>query len=304
MIKISLNKYFKFNLELCMRSGQVFGWTSVDKRWYGFLNNVPVRIYQEDDKLIVYSNKEIEEDIINFFSLNEDIEVINEKIMVNDFLKKAIQLYSGVRILQQNPIDTIVEFICAQNKNIPAIEKIIEKLSLKYGERAEIDKITFFGPPNIEKIADSSLKELLENGLGYRAKYLLWTAKKILEDKMYMDRIRKMDYIEALHAMTSGNMKLYGVGLKVADCILLYGFHKLEAFPIDVWVLRAYPLALKEFIDENLYGEKYFGRPKLDKKKYLFMGNVARKIFGKYAGYAQLYIYMVSRNLFKCSKKI
>ncbi|MEM3386004.1 MAG: DNA glycosylase, partial [Nitrososphaeria archaeon] len=99
-----MSKYFEFNLELCMRSGQIFGWTKVDKRWYGFLNNIPVRVFQEKDKLIIYSNKKISEDeIIHFFSLDEDIEEINGKIGVNDFMNKAINSYSGLRILRQNP---------------------------------------------------------------------------------------------------------------------------------------------------------------------------------------------------------
>ncbi|MCX8189510.1 MAG: hypothetical protein N3F64_07335 [Nitrososphaeria archaeon] len=305
LITINLNKYYIFNLEYCMSSGQVFGWTKVDKRWYGFLNSVPIRISQEENKLIINSNKEmLEEDIIHFFSLNDDMEEINGKIEVNDVMKKIIKLYSGIRILRQNPIDTIIEFICTQNKNIPAIKKIITKLSEKYGEEAKIGKIKFFSLPNIEKLADSSLKELLETGLGYRAKYLLCAAKKILEDKTYIDRIRNMNYSDALHAMTSGDMKLNGVGLKVADCILLYGFHKLEAFPIDVWVLRAYPIVLKEFIDKNVHDEICFRKLKLDRRKYLFMGNIARKVFGEYAGYAQLYIYMASRSLFGYSKKV
>ncbi|MEM1985794.1 MAG: DNA glycosylase [Nitrososphaeria archaeon] len=304
-ITINLSKYFEFNLELCMRSGQIFGWTKVDKRWYGFLNNIPVRVFQEKDKLIIYSNKKISEDeIIHFFSLDEDIEEINGKIEVNDFMNKAINSYSGLRILRQNPIDTIIEFICAQNKNIPSIEKTIARLSEKYGEKTEIDGITLFKLPNARKIADCSLNGLLETGLGYRAKYLRNSAKKILEDTTYIDRIKKMNYSDALHAMTSGSTKLDGVGLKVADCILLYGFHKLEAFPIDVWVFRAYAMALKEYVNEDLYRENRFGKMKLDKKKYLLMGNFARKIFGKYAGYAQLYIYMASRNLLMSNEKV
>lgn len=304
-ITINLSKYFKFNLELCMGSGQIFGWTKVDKRWYGFLNSIPVRVSQEKDKLLVYSNKKIsEEEIIRFFSLDEDVEEINEKIEINNFMKTTIKLYSGVRILRQNPINTIIEFICAQNKNIPAIEKTITKLSEKYGEKTEIDGITFFKIPNAKKIANSTLRELLETGLGYRAKYLHSTLKKILEDKTYIDRIREMSYFDALHTMTSGNTKLDGVGLKVADCILLYGFHKLEAFPIDIWVFRAYALALKEYVNKSLFRENYFGKSKLDKKKYLLMGNFARKIFGKYAGYAQLYIYMASRSLLMSSEKV
>lgn len=302
---INLKKYGPFNLENCMYSGQIFGWTNIGKRWYGFLYNKPVRLLQEGDKLIVYSNRELaEDDVIHFLNLDTDVEEVNREIRVNDFMENAIKLYSGVRILRQNPIDAIIEFICAQNKNIPAIEKTITKLSKMYGRKVEMDDIAFFKLPTIAKLADSSLKELLETGLGYRAKYLLNTAKKILGDSEYIDKIRKMEYVDALNAMTSGKMKLDGVGLKVADCILLYGFHKLEAFPIDVWVLRAYPFALKEFADKNLCDIRDFRKSKLDRKKYLSMSNIARRVFGKYAGFAQLYIYMASRNLFKCSEKV
>ena len=140
-------------------------------------------------------------------------------------------------------------------------------------------------------------------GLGYRAKYLLKTAKKIAEDSTYVDKIRGMEYTSALNALTSGKMKLYGVGLKVADCILLYGFHKLEAFPIDVWILRAYPYALKGYIDKNLCNISCFMKTRFGRKEYLLLGDIARKVFGKHAGYAQLYIYMASRNLLGRGKK-
>lgn len=304
LLSISLKRYGPFNLEHCMCSGQIFGWTKFGKGWYGFLNNTLVRLSQEEEKLIVYSNRKlVEEDVIKFLNLDEDVEEINRKINVNDFIENAIKLYSGIRILRQNPVDAIIEFICTQNKNIPAIEKTIIKLSKMYGEKIEMDGITFFKLPTIERLANSSLKELLETGLGYRAKYLLDTAKKIAKEDNYIEKIRSMEYISALNALTSGEMKLYGVGLKVADCILLYGFHKLEAFPIDVWILRAYPYALKGFIDKNLCNINDFRKTKLSRKEYLLLGDVARKVFGKYAGYAQLYIYMASRNLFGGSKK-
>jgi len=287
-----------------MHSGQIFGWKNFGKKWYGFLNKVPVCVSQEENKLIVVSNKSItEDDIIYFFNLDEDVDKINKKIDVNDFMEKAIELYCGIRVLRQDPVETIIEFVCAQNKNIPAIQKTITEISKRYGEKAEMNGITFYGKPNIRKIAKSKLSEILETGIGYRAKYLLSTAEKISEDSTYVDKIRSMEYFSALNAMTSGKMKLYGVGLKVADCILLYGFYKLEAFPIDVWILRAYHYALKGFYDENLLSVNGFRKTKLSRKEYLLMGDVARKVFGKYAGYAQLYIYLASRSLFGGSKK-
>jgi len=304
LIKIDLRDYKPFNLKLCLESGQIFGWKNFGKKWYGFLNKVPVCVSQEENRLTVESNKSItEDDIIYFFNLDEDVDKINGKLSVNDFMEKAIELYSGIRVLRQDPVETIIEFVCAQNKNIPAIQNTITELSKKYGEKAEINGITFYGKPDIRKIARSKLGEILETGIGYRAKYLLSTAKKIAEDSAYIDKIRGMEYFSALNAMTSGKMKLYGVGLKVADCILLYGFYKLEAFPIDVWILRAYPYALKGFYDENLLSSNGSRKTKLDRKEYLLMGDVARKVFGKYAGYAQLYIYLASRSLFRESKK-
>jgi len=304
LIYIDLKRYFSFDLKKCMHSGQIFGWKNFGKKWYGFLNKVPVCVSQEENKLIVVSNKSItEDDIIYFFNLDEDVDKINKKIDVNDFMEKAIELYSGIRVLRQDPVETIIEFVCAQNKNIPAIQKTITEISKRYGEKAEMNGITFYGKPNIRKIAKSKLSEILETGIGYRAKYLLSTAEKISEDSTYVDKIRSMEYFSALNAMTSGKMKLYGVGLKVADCILLYGFYKLEAFPIDVWILRAYHYALKGFYDENLLSVNGFRKTKLSRKEYLLMGDVARKVFGKYAGYAQLYIYLASRSLFGGSKK-
>lgn len=280
-----------------MRSGQIFGWMNVGGRWYGFLNGVPVKLFQEEGRLTAQFERGLsEEDVVRFLDLDADMEEVNRKIEVNDFMKNAIKLYSGIRVLRQNPADVIIEFVCAQNRNISSIQRMILELSKRYGEKAKIDDVTFFRIPDVGRVASAPLKELLDAGLGYRAKYLHNTAKKISSDRAYVDEIGRMSYREALKAMTSGETKLDGVGLKVADCILLYGFHKLEAFPIDVWVLRACPTVFKEFLEADYVlgcGKK------LDRKRYLLIGDAARKVFGKYAGYAQLYIYMASRKLFK-----
>ncbi|MEM3404309.1 MAG: DNA glycosylase [Nitrososphaeria archaeon] len=297
---LDLSKYSSFSLDYCFKSGQIFGWRKMDSYWYGPYDDVVLRLSQISDRLKIHASKEIsEKEIIHFLGLKDKKKDVDKRLALNLFMRSAISRYSAVRIFRQDPSNTILSYLCAQNKNIPAIERMIFELSRKFGDRVELDGTTFYTFPRFGRIARSNVNELLRVGLGYRAKYLLEASKALKEDVDYINKIKEMSYVNAWNEMVAGNMKLIGVGPKVADCILLYGFEKMEAFPIDVWVSRVYTTAFDKLLPEEeskYYFERLCLKNRLDKGLYLKLANSARKVFGEYAGYAQLYIFMYGRD--------
>jgi N-glycosylase/DNA lyase len=163
-------------------------------------------------------------------------------------------------------------------------------LSQKYGERKCLDGYSFYTFPTPAALARTTVGDLASCGLGYRAKYLSETAKKIHERSLKWDDLRRASYEEAKKEL----LNFAGIGQKVADCILLFSLEKLEAFPVDVWVRR---------VILNYYG-RYFPQELLNKisqeksltnSEYTKLNMFGRKYFGEYAGYAQEYMYHYER---------
>ena len=111
---------------------------------------------------------------------------------------------------------------------------MLKKLSVKYGEKQVFDGMDFYTFPTVERLANASENGLQECGLGYRAKYVQATAKKIRDENINLEDLKNLPYLEARKKL----LEFSGVGLKVADCVLLFSLEKLEAFPVDVWVKR------------------------------------------------------------------
>ena len=229
-----------------------------------------------------------------YFDLDTDYEKIKIELTENfdtPFFKNAAELSSGIRILRQDPWEAICSFIISQNNNIPRIRKIIRELSSAYGvnlalqsnlktcpiskngEKPSEEKCKACGRCYTFPTPEQILKDptlMLPSKPGFRYKYILDAAEKIASGKVNIDSIKQANSYDTTVAELS---KILGVGLKVASCAALFGFHNLDAFPIDVWMKRA--------INEYFDGE-------LDHKK-----------FGRYAGIAQQYIFHYARNLSK-----
>ena len=162
-------------------------------------------------------------------------------------------------------------------------------LSRKFGEEVNAHNEKFLAFPSPIKLAKASLRELRECELGYRAKYVLQTSNKIAED-FDLDSLRKLTYSEAKKLL----LEFPGVGQKVADCILLFGLGKLDAFPIDVWIMRALSRHYSSHFPRNLV-TKIVQRESLNDSQYRQLNLFGREYFGKYAGYAQEYLYHYER---------
>ncbi len=168
----------------------------------------------------------------------------------DEYLFNAAESGKGIRILKQDPFETLISFIISQRKNIPAIRASIEKLcalagkkiELSEGEREWLDRKEIgmeaaeglYSFPGPKEIACLSQDELKSCGTGYRAPYLSAAAKQVSKGILDLSALERLNDEELLNEL----MKLYGVGVKVASCACLFGFHRLDFFPVDVWIGR------------------------------------------------------------------
>ncbi len=167
---------------------------------------------------------------------------------------------------------------------------MLRKLSEKYGEKRVFDGYDFYTFPTIERLAFASDSGLRECGLGYRAKYVQATAKKIQEEKINLESLKALPYLEARKLL----LEFPGVGLKVADCVLLFSLEKMEAFPVDVWVKRVILNHYANQLPTDLV-KKLQSHDSLTNGEYEKISTFARAYFGRYAGYAQEYLYHYER---------
>ena len=198
----------------------------------------------------------------DYFDLDFDYgEIKAELSVLSPVLKDAAEYAPGIRILKQDGWEALCSFIISQNNNIPRIKGIIKRLCESFGDKTEDGGYTF---PSAQRLAALSVEDLAPLRSGFRAKYLIDAAQRVSSGEVNLNEVRIMPIDEARQSL----MKIKGVGPKVAECALLYGMHRLECFPMDVWMKRAMAVLLPEFTIEDL---------------------------GRYAGIAQQYIFHYSR---------
>ena len=217
---------FEVNIDDTINSGQVFLWKKFDSKWYG-INGKNILVLE--DKLDIKSKN-----IHNFFRFDDDFQKIKRQLSKDDIMKKAIKNFPGMRILRQDPFQCYISFIVSSNSNIPNIQTRLQKLSHKFGEKRTIEGKELFLFPKPEKLANASITDIAKCGLGYRSKYVKKAAIAVNKGIIDFSSLKKQDYQEARDSLC----QVFGIGKKVADCILLFSLDKLEAVPLDRWVLR------------------------------------------------------------------
>ncbi len=274
-----LKNNFETNLSDTINSGQVFLWKEFDSKWYG-INGKKVLILEEKlDK----NNK----DIHNFFRFDDNFQKIKNQLSKDNVVKDAIEKFPGMRILRQDPFQCYISFIVSSNSNIPNIQTRLEKLCHTFGEKKIIQDKEFFLFPEPEILANASIENIAKCGLGYRTKYVKEAA--IAVDKGIIDfpSLKKLDYQDARNTLC----QVFGIGKKVADCILLFSLDKLEAVPLDRWVLR---------ILQKYYSKEFQITTKtITDKTYDNLHDKIVEHFGKYAGYGQQFLFKNERNIFE-----
>ncbi len=277
-----------FNLDVTLCCGQVFMWEKKQGWWYGVASNRAFKVRQVDAEL-EFVNAD-EKFIERYFGLDDDLQKISDEIGKDEHIRKALRELWGLRIIRQDPWECLISYICATYKNIPAIRRMLLNLSRRFGEKISIDGMDFFTFPKPEKLAGATEKHLAECGVGYRARYVAETSKRIFENNFELECLRQLSYEQAKNQLCA----LPGVGHKVADCVLLFSLGKLEAFPVDRWITRVIVNHYAEHLPSELI-QMLSKREGLSNSEYAQLGAFGRKYFGKYAGYAQEYLYHYER---------
>jgi len=257
-------------------------------QWIGVVGGSLIKVSRQSATLLggVRPSTNFSELVEHYFSIRDDLEQTFSTFPTDDpFLSSALSKFSGLRLLTQDPWECLISFVCSINCNIPSIKLKIENLSKRFGSRIESRfSERYHSFPTARALSKAEKNDLLSCKLGFRWKYVKFIAEQVEKGTLDLDRIGALPYKEALNELmseTSGNT--FGVGPKVADCVLLYSFHKTEAFPLDVWIMK-YVQRIYEMQLETI--------PKsLTPKNYLLIGDAMRKKFGVHAGYAQLYLY-------------
>jgi N-glycosylase/DNA lyase len=267
-----------FDPEMTVNSGQAFLWQQVNKNWYGVHSDCIVKFSKSADGFEFSSfpeQKDIERDL---FRLDDDIDSISAEMSRDPLIAGLLNTYGGLRLMRQDPAQCLFSFVCASNTNIPMIRRMLYTLAKKYGQELSVDGMEFHTFPSPEAMNKVSESDLRACGLGYRAKAVRAVAQGIESGTLDLALLKKTGYADAKQDL----LKIYGVGPKIADCVLLFSLDKLEAFPIDVWIARALA-AHYDWLGR--FGEK------LTARQYEALSESARRHFGRHAGYAQQYLY-------------
>lgn len=233
-----------FSLKDTLDCGQCFRWDEMpDKSFSGVVGRHFLNISQDGDKLFFKhcDIETVEKFWIPYFDLDRDYGEIKKKISENPVLAKAAEYAPGIRILKQEPWEALCSFILSQNNNIKRIKGIVRTLCREFGEPLENGEYTF---PSYTVLAQKSVDDLAVLRAGFRAKYVLDAARRVNDALIDLDVLKTAPIEEARKIL----MEIHGVGPKVAECSLLYGFYRLECFPVDVWIRRA----LDELFDGNM----------------------------------------------------
>lgn len=287
-MRIQIDHLEPFNLDTTLCCGQTFRWVKNDEWWYGVVKDRVLKIRQIGNCLD-FENVDLAF-VKDYFGLKDNLSEVYSEISKDDHIKKAINVFKGLRILRQDPGECLISYICATYKNISAIKQMISELSRRFGEKLQFENIDYYAFPKPEILAKAATAELNRCGLGYRARYVRQTAKMAYESDLDFEHLKKMTYREAKTVLLS----FCGVGLKVADCVSLFSLEKHEAFPVDVWIRR---VIIRHYADHfpKEFIAKTSSEKSLSKAEYEKLSLFGQDYFGKYAGYAQEYLYHYER---------
>ena len=272
------------SLDKTLASGQTFRWTKTeDNRWMGFIEEDRFLLRQLDPADFTLQLEcrtspgvDVKSKIENYFNLDDKYEEMAKSLNADPLVESALAANKGLRLLSQDPWETLISFILSSASNIPRIKGNIARLCESYGT-PETDVFgEYHGFPVPETLAQATASDFERLRFGYRAEYVWKTALRIAEEPQFLPNLRTMPYEDAKRELCS----LHGVGEKIADCVLLFSLGFTEAFPVDTWI--------KKIISEN-----YFDGRSLSVKKIAEFG---RGKFGKYAGYVQQCLFEYVRN--------
>ncbi|MDD7409046.1 MAG: DNA glycosylase [Anaerovoracaceae bacterium] len=269
-----------FDTDHVFDCGQCFRWNKEeDGSWTGTASGRSVNVSSADRMLRIEncSVADFNDFWYDYLDLSRDYAAIKSKITDGDqVMEKAVAFGGGIRLLQQDPWETVISFIISQNSNIPRIKKCIEGLCRLFGDPlGEYRGEERYAFPKPEQLAGLTREDLAPVKLGYRDKYIIATADAVAADGgASLRAAENMPHDQAQKEIR----KLKGVGPKVADCILLFGLHQYDSFPLDVWMKKIMS-ALYGFEEDDTKGMTVY----------------AREHYGNLSGFAQEYLYYYAR---------
>ncbi|OGS55459.1 MAG: hypothetical protein A3K60_05525 [Euryarchaeota archaeon RBG_19FT_COMBO_56_21] len=261
------------DLTLTLDCGQAFRWKELEQGfWTGVVGKHMLTLRQSSGSVAINActdDQNVVRLVRGYLRADDDIARIQRALAKDQTLTRGMKRYRGLRIVKMDEWECLVSYTLATYANIPRIKKMIDRLCTDYGEPIRGGEHAF---PTIRRLGEASEKDLEKCGLGYRAKYVAGLCESLTPNELKsMTRLEYPDLKDRL-------LELHGVGEKVSDCVSLFGFGKLEAFPIDVWIVRA------------------LGRLYHVKGSYRKLSEFAFERFGEYAGYAQEYLYFNERS--------
>ena len=278
MLSLTLSADQPFNLDKTLSCGQVFRWVETVGWWTGIVGDRVIRIRQDGD-LLTWDGAD-ESFISHYFSLDLDLPRILSEIDRDPVIHQAIEACRGLRIIRQPPWECLVSYIIATFTNIPSIKRRISLLCREFGNEINSGGETFFSFPTPETLAGAEECQVRACSLGYRAPFLCHVAQATDGNPGWADIVCNLPYEVARKEL----MHYRGVGRKVADCVLLFGFGRLEAVPVDVWIER---ILRQHYLESR------------EKADYEYLRRYAQGYFGPFAGYAQEYLFCVRNDIAK-----
>ncbi|MCK6130587.1 DNA-3-methyladenine glycosylase family protein [Parvimonas micra] len=276
---IILEEIENFDAKAIFTCGQAFRWYEESDGSFTTVHLGRVlNVLNEKDRVIFKGTnlKEFDEIWMDYFDLNTDYKEIRKVLSNNEILPKAMEYGEGIRILNQNHFEMLISFIISANNMIPRIKKSIEVISMRYGKFiCEDENRKYYSFPTVEELSKATVEDLREFAkVGFRDKRIFDTVNMILNEKIDLDNFENLE----TDVLREELLKFAGVGNKVADCIMLFSYKRGEVFPVDVWIKR---------VMEELFIKEETPVKKISKE--------ADRIFGKYAGYAQQYLFYYGR---------
>ncbi len=256
-----------FDVKQTLECGQVFRYKVRDFGYTVYSLSHKADIYCQNGTIKIYTKDK--KYFIKYFDFCTNYVRIKSRLVADPILKDAVGFGSGIRILNSDPLEMLIEFIISQNNNIPRIKGIVEKICESYGD----DMGDYYAFPTLEQLKKIPLDFFTNIKCGYRDKYLYETIQS-LGDGEIINNIMNMNTADARKELC----RFKGIGRKVADCILLFGFHRTDVFPTDTWVIQAY--------------NKIFGT---NENNATLISTKFVDRFGDLSGYAQQYLFYQMR---------
>jgi N-glycosylase/DNA lyase len=279
-----------FDLAMTLDSGQVFHWQRAGNGFAGTIGQYAVYAEQDDNVLKVRfggapsrsPRRTLPRIVAHYFALDHPLAEICASFPVDPVLNAARDFCRGLRIIRQPKWECLATFICSSMKQVAHIRQISAALRKRFGARRKIDGRVLHTFPRAQRIARATEKELRQCKLGYRAKNLRATAHLISSGKCNL---------EAWSALPDRDLQkklceLPGVGVKIANCVMLFAYERLRAFPIDVWI-------------ERVLRQQYF--PRRRKMTAQRLREFSETYFGEHGGYAQQYLFHHARTALRKS---